>query len=53
MARDNLDTTISIRVTADEAQALELLASEDDRSVSAYVRRLIRVTLDAREEAAA
>ena len=41
-----LSKTIPVRVTPDEAQAVALLAAEDQRSVSAYVRRLIRLALD-------
>ncbi len=46
MARENLDTTVAIRLTADEAQAVALLAAADDRSTSSYIRRLIRLALD-------
>ncbi len=45
-SRENLTSTVAIRLTADEAAALTLLAEAEDRSVSAYLRRMIRLALD-------
>ncbi len=38
--------TVGFRLPADELDELRRLAAADDRTVSAYVRRLIRAAID-------
>lgn len=39
--KSNLDATIPLRVTSELKQSLLLLASQDDRSLSNYITRLL------------
>jgi predicted DNA-binding protein len=48
------DTTqISVRIPSEQAQALEKIANEEDRTVTAEVRRLIRNYVIERAQVAA
>jgi predicted transcriptional regulator len=49
---DDLDATISVRVSSRERARLKELAALDDRPVSALARRLLRQALETQERAA-
>jgi predicted transcriptional regulator len=51
--KDDLDATISVRVSSRERARLEELAALDDRPLSALARRLLRQFLETKEERAA
>jgi predicted DNA-binding protein len=48
---DDLDATISVRVSSRERERLKALAALDDRPVSALARRLLRKALETQEAA--
>jgi predicted transcriptional regulator len=50
--KDDLDATISVRVSSRERARLEELAALDDRPVSALARRLLRRALETQKRAA-
>jgi hypothetical protein len=50
--KDDLDATISVRVSSREREQLKQLAALDDRPVSALARRLLRQALENQERAA-